>query len=218
MIGLCGVARSGKDTLCEAMIRVLSNYNIRGKRFAIADELKKQLSPFIMDQFGIDIYKCTDEEKTLVRPLMLEWGLIHRNRTKGKYLTNILQIDIDIDLGRNITTQLNPLNMEYYDKLSRFDIPIVTDIRYNEFEEDEVHWVKEVNNGVLVHIQKYIDGALLLPPNTVEERNDPLLQRDANYRLVWDQMTDTHLGEITVNHMDYYYDKAEEVLKALDII
>ena len=35
------------------------------------------------------------------------------------------------------------------------DIPIVTDIRYSEYKKDEVDWVKNELNGVVVHISQY---------------------------------------------------------------
>lgn len=208
MIGLCGLARTGKDTMCNYMLQILSEHGIRGKRFSIADEIKRQLA-LILGQFYIDInvFDCSDEDKSLIRPLMVEWGLIHRKRTQGQYLTSLLQKEIDSWVSLDT---------------SKISVPIVTDIRYDQYEKDEVFWLKDLNKGKLVHIKKKIaedelgEPVFILPPNEQEALNDPILQLKSDYHVEWDKMEGSGHTEEYKN--SYYYSVASQVLKKLDII
>ena len=71
----------------------------------------------------------------------------------------------------------------------------ITDIRYDEYDKDEVYWLKNEMNGILVHISQfnsYLDSEtkehkvdFLLPPNELEEKNDPKLKKAADLCIEW---------------------------------
>jgi hypothetical protein len=168
VIGLSGVAGSGKDTLFS----LLALRNPKIKRFALADYLKKEMSPFIKTLYGIDIFNCSREEKNLIRPILVSHGKIKRTITHGTYWTSKLTEEITKFLTED------PEN-----------IAIITDIRYAEYEEDELHWLKNEMGGYLIHISLILENnQKLLPPNKEEEQNDPLLKKNADYRITWNKV------------------------------
>ena len=69
------------------------------------------------------------------------------------------------------------------------NIVVITDIRYDEFAEDEVDWVKKELNGFFVHISKYTEDKGVkvfgLPPNEDEAINNPKLIEKADYLIQW---------------------------------
>ena len=68
IVGLCGYAKSGKDTAAEVLVR-------RGwARYAFADELKADLERAI----GKPLVGMCPEEKEHWRPLMVEYGRVRR--------------------------------------------------------------------------------------------------------------------------------------------
>jgi hypothetical protein len=76
VIGLHGTRGTGKDTLCEAMRKV----DHRIKRFAFADELKKDLKPFLHQYYSVDVFTVTGVDKEWIRPLLIEHGMAMRAR------------------------------------------------------------------------------------------------------------------------------------------
>lgn len=189
VIGLSGVAGSGKDTLFTLLS--LRNQNI--KRFALADILKEEISPFIKDLYGIDILNCSRDEKNLVRPILVEHGKIRRTLTSGTYWTSKLTQAI------KEFTSLDPKN-----------IAIITDVRYAEYEEDELFWLKKTLNGYLVHITMTLDkGERLMPPNKEEERNDPVLKKNADIKIAWPKVEPFSLKNLNLIN---YADKIEKFI------
>ena len=169
IIGISGLARSGKDHFCQLLTRELYSLGYGGERFALADELKKNINPFFSSEFGIDIFNCSDSAKSSVRPLMVSYGMVWRLKTEGKHWTKILEEKI---------------------KMSECDVAIITDIRYNVYDQDEVHWLKEHMNGILVHLTRYDVGEngekkYYDPPNEEEALNDPLVAAQADYKIEW---------------------------------
>jgi hypothetical protein len=178
MIGISGIAGAGKDLFC----RLLLKNGIKGHRIALADQLKEELRPFIMRKYDIDITNCSLEQKDRVRDLLVFYGGLKRFQTQGKYWTDIAQ-----------------------EKAKRCKgTPVVTDVRYDDFENDEVSWVKSDNSGVLIHIRKYWEVDDLFerqrlyfdPPNEDEKRNDPKLISKADYLIEWPHIEDAKTKDI----------------------
>lgn len=167
IIGISGVATAGKDTLYKLLEKKLLNKNIITKRIALADQLKIDLEPFIKNYIGIDILNASPEEKKIVRGLMVVYGKIKRTQTQGKHWTSIAQKQVDECLNNKI-------------------IPIITDIRYSEYKEDELFWLKERNKGFLIHVTRINSDGLVIPPANLEERkNNPLIKRSADFKIKW---------------------------------
>jgi len=182
IIGISGVATSGKDTLCSLISRYLSEKNIATKRVALADKLKEDLRPFLIEKFHVDIMKPTVEEKTLVRPILVSYGKVKRSLTKGTYWTS--KVDETIQ---------NMLN----DKI----LPIITDIRYHEYPEDEFYWLKN-KGGILIHISRVgIDDKIIPPANTEEKENDKRIKENADFTYTWKTQDD--LDSLYYEHINF---------------
>jgi len=178
MIGLSGIAGSGKDLFCRLLLK-----EIKGTRIALADPLKEETRGFILQKYGIDILNCSLEEKNKVRDFLVFYGGIKRYETKGTYWTGKAQKKADASKHT----------------------AVVTDVRYSEYENDEVSWLKKQNKGVLVHIRKYceletfgpqVKRIYFTPPNEDEVRNDPKLLEKADYCVEWPHVEGANQKEI----------------------
>ena len=161
IIGLSGNARSGKDLLCELLSK-----QTKVVRLALADELKSDLKEFLISNFGIDPTNCSPSEKELVRPILVAYGAVKRKQTTGTYWTS----------------KLTEKALEY----SSDSLVVITDIRYAEYDQDELFWLKEVLGGHLTFIKKrFADGTYNPPANSDEEVNNKKLFKKADYIIEW---------------------------------
>lgn len=189
VIGLSGVAGSGKDTLFNLL--GLRNSNV--KRFALADILKQEISPFLKELYQIDIFNCSRDEKNLVRPILVEHGKIRRTLTSGTYWTSKLTESIKEFIS------LDPKN-----------VAIITDIRYAEYEEDELFWLKKTLGGYLIHITMTLGkNEKLQPPNKEEEINDPVLRKFSDLRIIWPKIEPFSLKNLNLIN---YAEKVEKFI------
>tara|TARA_Y100000310_G_scaffold334721_1_gene415079 strand:+ start:128 stop:769 length:642 start_codon:yes stop_codon:yes gene_type:complete len=163
VVGLSGLAGSGKDLFCE----VLCEKDPTFVRYALADELKRGVRDLFIEEHDIDILNCSREEKDKIRPHLVEIAKERRIATEGRHWVNFLE------------RRLIPLT----------DSVCITDVRYDDYDHDEVFWLRVQMDGVLVHISRYdlIDGekVFLSPPNEEEKRNDPQIKDKADYVIEW---------------------------------
>lgn len=161
LIGVSGVARAGKDYFAKALEKHLEKQGYRVKRFALAYALKLDLRDLVKSKVGIDTFTEDSEEKAIIRPLLVAWGKVLRVVSKGQYWCNKLE---DIICEHSL------------------DFAIITDIRYDEYEVDEIHFIKN-NKGHLIHLTRRMDdGTILAPPNEDEAKNDPRMAAGASVR------------------------------------
>jgi hypothetical protein len=189
MIGITGVARSGKDTFYSILKKYLKEKNLESQRIALADELKKELGDFVEKKFKIDLNKCDGSDKELIRPLMVAYGKCRRVQTQGKYWTSIVDQKVKELKKDNI-------------------IPIITDIRYIEYKEDEYAWLKSYN-GILIHLSRKLDDGSFVPPANMEEKsNDNKLKAVADFSICWETCQDTNfLYELMQKNLRNIYDR-----------
>ena len=165
-IALSGVAGCGKNTVSSIITKLLGRLDLPYKELAIADNLKKELIPSSKELYGIDPSNCSRREKDLIRPFLVAHGEIKRNLSEGRHWVN----------------QVNS-------KLNAEKINIITDVRFNKYEKDEVYWVKNEINGVLIHVSLYNiknNQRVFLPPaNETEFKNDLLVKKEADFILNW---------------------------------
>ena len=173
IIGLSGVAGAGKDLFFKLLSKKLNC-----QKFSLADALKAEVSEFSQDQYDIDPLTCTREQKDLIRSLLVFHGSFKRNLTKGRHWIE----ELNKKINKNILTN---------------SIVVVTDIRYDDFPKDEVHWLKEELGGLLVHISQYEQMERIGvgswqnwkgPANDEERRNDPEIENQADYRVEWEKV------------------------------
>lgn len=152
IIGISGNALVGKDTLCNSMIKVFKEkYKLNANRISLAgDTVRLDMQKFIWDKFQIDVWNPTMEEKTLIRPLLVEYGRVQRELTKGRYFID----------------KFKPIG----------DISIAPDVRYAENKKDELYWITEEVDGFLIFLER--DGNF--PANSYEEVNNQKIKEKAN--------------------------------------
>ena len=182
VIGLSGVAGAGKDLFFNLLSKKLPV-----RRFALADKLKWETSRWCYSEYDIEPLDCTREEKEQIREFLVFHGSFKRRLSKGRHWINKLDPDIK---GFLLNAQTD-------------DIPVITDVRYQEYEKDEVTWVKDELNGVLVHVSQYEEKEVLdkrewpktktgkvflAPVNDEEARNDPIIKENADFLVKWEKI------------------------------
>lgn len=173
VIGISGVAGSGKDLFFS----LLSNFK-KCRKISLAEALKVEVSEWTLKHYGIDASNCSREQKEVIRPLLVFHANLMRGQTFGRHWINILNKKI-----KNL-------------KLEPDEILVITDIRFNHYEKDEVFWLKKELGGILVHISNYvkIESGNHSPPvvvhkkgaNDSESLNDPKLKKSSDYEIEWE--------------------------------
>lgn len=157
VLGLAATRQVGKDTLFAR----LSTLDYRFRRFAMADALKSDLATFVLQNFGVDVWTAEGEDKELVRPVLIAYGMCQRERDPGYWVKKVMaQIDAAATLSPDI-------------------IPTVCDVRFvNEALYLSAHYGDSFK---LVNLTR--DGA---PPPTEEERKHfRAVEERADMRLHW---------------------------------
>lgn len=176
VIGLGGVARAGKDTFASILTYKLQQTGKSVRRVAFAEPLKYQVDEFLVKNLNITAWTTSTEEKAIIRPMLVWYGDAQRKRTNGRYW---------IDLAKKTIDETN------------FDYYIVTDVRYNAYEKDELYFLKNEVNGTLCHISKYklelgydsvssiLEKKFVQPANDHEALNDPKIKAAADHIVEW---------------------------------
>lgn len=159
VFGISGVARSGKNLFAKYLYNFVLDK--KAKEFAFADKLKVELSSFIEDHYGVDVFTEIPEEKQLIRPLFVAHGTQKRVLTKGRYwIEQIKQEVLDASQKTNV---------------------LITDVRHAVFDNDEHFFIKNECDGILIHVSKIRnDGTILPPANQTEAMNDPIIKSRAD--------------------------------------
>ena len=167
MIGISGYARSGKDTFGEALVRILKQYGIKAKTYALATQLKKDITFLTESDFGISAFTLNDDEKKIIRPLLVGYGEAWR-KANADHWVNVLFDSIKE-------------NFEFF--------PIITDIRY----ENEANFILN-NNGFLLNINRSLSSEEFIGPANEEEKlNGPKVKQKASFDLCWGTISDQKL-------------------------
>jgi hypothetical protein len=157
MIGISGLARSGKDTLANNFSEIISeDWGLNVKIFSFADEIKRQANDFIKNNYKISAFSEDTKEKEIIRDFLVCHG-----ETMKKIYGNTIWADI-------IIKKIKETDGKFF--------PIITDVRF----DFEARRVKEVD-GQVVHIQKIGNK----PPNDIEAKNDPLVKEESDLSHCW---------------------------------
>lgn len=165
VIGLTGVARSGKDTFCLLAAKRLNKSKQAVMRCAFADNVKADLHQLLVKKVGISAYTNVDKEKELIRPLLVAYGTDLMRKMDEEYW--IKRLDMSVKAAGQVDATA-----------------FVTDVRYM----NEVEWIKE-QGGAIIHISK----SDCSPANEEEAKNDPLIQEVADLKVSWDHVGEKDL-------------------------
>jgi len=84
IIGLAGVARSGKDSFYNFCKNI--NFNNRpNQSIAFAGCLKEELDYFLLRNFNISSFTEDLKEKEVIRPMLVSYGMAKRQISNGRY-------------------------------------------------------------------------------------------------------------------------------------
>ena len=156
IIGISGLARSGKDTLYSLLSEKLKDKGLSSTRIAFADELKEECNDFLLKNVGIQAFTEKNSEKEIIRPFLGCYGSKVRRR-----LNENCWIE-------KVSHRLKSINETKY--------VFITDVRY----ENEINWVKS-KKGKTIHISR----AGNIAPNEEELDNDPKLIKASEYKYKW---------------------------------
>jgi hypothetical protein len=126
IIGLCGVARCGKDSFASFLKS--TNPNLY-KRASFAYELKKDLDPFLKSNIGISAFTEEPMEKEIIRPMLICWG------------TDVIRKKFDKD---HWIKKIKKKVVENYEKGF---ITIIPDVRFS----NEIEWINKNGFSVYIH-------------------------------------------------------------------
>ena len=157
IIGICGNARCGKDTMADLIQEVLADIGIRSKKINLADSLKDELREFVDKTIGIDVFTADNEEKKIIRPLLVTWGTHVRRK-----------------LNPNVWIEMAGA------KMTDDCVYIVPDIRYS----NEMEWLRN-QNSYCIFIDRISDGEIIPPANEEEAFNNPILKENSDFQLAW---------------------------------
>lgn len=208
VIGIGGVARSGKDTFAGILTLKLQQAGKTVRRVSFAEPLKAQVDEFLVKNLGITAFTPNTDEKNIIRPMLVWYGDAQRKRTNGRYW---------IDLAKKIIDDTN------------YDFYIITDVRYSAYEKDELHFIKNEMNGTLCHVSKYNKyyefGAnayvkeFVNPANDHEKENDPKIKYAADYAVEWPHISDLKPEDLLWNpelneYVDNFIEKCNVIQKS----
>jgi hypothetical protein len=157
MIGISGLARAGKDTLAKNLAKIItSELGLEVKILSFADRIKWQMKDVIHNNYNISPYTEDTEEKQIIRDILVSHG-----ETMKKIYGDTIWADLVIDNIKNSKDVF---------------FPIISDVRF-DFEAEKI----KKNDGLIVHISKIGNQ----PPNEIEAKNDPLVQKVADICHSW---------------------------------
>ena len=162
IIGISGAARCGKDTLCRGLIREFQKLNIPAVRKSIAgDTVKNDLKNILFEKIQFDAFTEHHQEKEFIRPLLVEYGKLMRQKTNGRYFIDAFQLEENC-------------------------VNIIPDIRYAEYVKDEIYWLKSEMNGLSI----FIEREEIFDANETEKINNKLIKEEADFCLKWGRLNE----------------------------
>ena len=175
-IGIGGVARAGKDSFANSLLNLIKNDGYKVIRSSLAEPLKHDCEDFISTKLGLNVWTDNTEQKAIFREMLVWYGKVKRQQTQGKYWTDLLTKRVEMSVP---------------------DICIVPDIRYLQFPEDEVHWIKNQMSGILIHIQRQdVNGDIVPPANMDESINDRLVRENSDFSFTWPTYAPSELSNL----------------------
>ena len=160
MIGIGGLARSGKDTLAQNLADIIEEdmgYEVRTYSFAVP--IKCQMSNLLEDYYHISAFTEDTEEKLIIRPLLVAHGeQMKKNWGKDFWLKELMA---KIEQDRSVNKKI---------------FPIIPDVRF----DPEAERVKK-EGGAVIHLSKIGNK----PPNDIESKNDPLVKAVSDLSHTW---------------------------------
>lgn len=200
LVILCsGFARSGKDTAANNIKNFCESNQIRSRIYSFAWSLKNDLRNLLLDKFNIDSFTENNEEKNIIRPILISYGEAARKLTKGSYWWKKVQADINKDFISD-----------------SIDVAIISDGRFSEYENDELQFAKSYNENsdFSFKCDNLIIGITqlgILPAHQSEEDNIPKIFKSSDVIISWPHFGPENIKD-SENYMKETYSKIIEKL------
>lgn len=197
VVGISGVARSGKNLLCELLMQNLYLEGYTSKPFALAGDLKNDCDEFLYKMCDLNVWTDLTEDKSQFREFLVWYGSLKRKQTDGRYWID--------KLDRRISTY-------------KGDVAIVTDVRYDHYDKDEVHWIKEEKQGLLIHLKRFKrDDTNFVqytkPANDHESLNDRSLYEKADINITWETVKNPRKNDVII---DIVNDTTQKIIQKIE--
>jgi len=169
LIGICGLARCGKDSFYNLSEPIINESKEVSVRYAFADALKAEVNELLFANTGISAFSEDPQEKSIIRPLLVTYGTHVRRKLDQDCWIKSIEIPVRNTLEHN-------------------QWAFVTDVRY----ENEIDWIHELG-GKSIHITRTGN----LPPNEEEKKNDPILKSKSDFFIQWNDFDKENMHEIS---------------------
>lgn len=168
VIGVAGNFRTGKDLFCDLFLKEQANE--KAYKLSIGDTIKWDCAFFLTSYCKVE-NPFEPVNKEAIRPFWAWYSNYKRKQSNGSYFLDILKSKISYLSNHGVYTTF-----------------LIPDVRFKEFEYDEMDFVKE--NGILIFIDKYTieSGGTIIyspPANQFEATNTPVLRQNCDYHLKW---------------------------------
>lgn len=168
VLAVSGVARCGKNLFAASLVRILVDLGINAKEYSFAKELKSEVNPLTLLNLGISAFTENDDEKAIIRPLLLTWGTdVWRKLDPNHWIQKVEKAIKDSDFPH---------------------VAVISDSRF----DNECLWTQK--NGYVIHLERTNDGKVFPPNNKDEQQNDPIVKKLANYCHSWETFGDDNIN------------------------
>ena len=181
VVGISGVARSGKNLLCDLLMESLREKGISSKQFALAAELKNDCQEFLKSKCNLNVWSDLTQDKKKFRDFLVWYGDLKRKQSNGRYWIETLNSRLSNYSG---------------------DVAFVTDVRYDVYSKDEFHWITEEKNGIIIHLKRLIGNDYVEPANDHERMNDTIIQRKSDINIAWRTFDDPYSEKSVMKIVD----------------
>lgn len=175
MIGIAGVARSGKDTLARTLVPIIEkDLSKEVRTYSFAEQLKMDADPFLREHLGISAFETDTEVKKIIRPILVGYGEAAK-KVYGKYVW-----------CQKLHKQINE------ERKGADFFPMVTDVRF----DFEAKYLQEEFGARVIHISRIGNQ----PANETEAANDPLAKAASDLQHTWPTFVENDIDEVASNH------------------
>ena len=176
ILGISGNRQAGKDTLFTCLQKIDSRFY----HYAFANQLKDDTASLVANHMGYDPYNLTPEQKEIVRPLWIGYGMAQRARDPLHW----------VKVVANDIIQIQTVAGKWDCKPEICPIPVVVDFRF----ENEVKYFRETfgDSFKLINVERNP-----APPPTEEEmKHCEAVKAMSDYRVVWGNDTEEQRDDI----------------------
>lgn len=156
VIGVAGVARAGKDTLGNGIVKKLSKQGIPAIRLSFATAVKTEIDKIIKMNFRFSAFTEIPKEKELIRPILVAFAEAAR-KDDPLFWVKKLKSRIETNIKNGV-------------------VSVITDVRFKE----EVISIRKMG-GFVVHLKRVGNKAA----NLIEKVNDPIVEGMSDYKIKW---------------------------------